>query len=106
MITVESKDELIQCLLCEELLTKRIDGLDNLQEGLNYFGLVDLLKRAPNIGQDLFISRVSNYLSADHLMNYFQLHEPSKAEELTAFNHLLAFVREYENATGRSSNSK
>ena len=102
MITVESKDELIQLLLCEELLTKRIDGLDNLREGLNYFGLVDLLKTAPNLGEDLFIGRVSNSVSADQLLKYCQLQEPSKPEELAASKHLLAFVKEFENATGKS----
>ena len=88
MITVESKHELIQLLLCEELLTKRIDALNNFCEGLNYFGLVDMLKTAPGLGEGLFMLKGANGVSAEELLNCFDLKQPTKPEELKAFNHL------------------
>ena len=101
LITIENKYEFIQLLLCEELLTKRMDGLRNLREGLNYFGLVDLFKAAPNFGEVLFLSQGNADLSAKHFLKCFELQDPTKPEELKAYNHVIAFVNECEKVTGQ-----
>lgn len=61
------RDEFINLLLCQELLTKRIDSLDNLHEGLNYFGLVDLLGKVPHIGKQMFRDQEETDVTANAL---------------------------------------
>lgn len=101
LVTVFNKHELTQQLLCEELLTKRMDALNNFREGLNYFGLVDLLKDSPAIGQVLFVPQSSNQLTAEDFLKCLDSTKPNKPEELKAYNHFISFVKEYEQETGK-----
>lgn len=100
MLTMENKDEFIHLLLCEELLTKRLGAIYNLGQGLNYFGMVDMLKLAPKIGEQLFRCEGHINVTAQNLKDCIQMDKPSKEEDIATLNHLIAFIERYEYDTG------
>ena len=100
MLTMENKDEFIHLLLCEDLLTKRLGAICNLGQGLNYFGMVDMIKLAPKIGEQLFRCEGHINVTAQNLNDCIEMDKPSKAD-LAILDHLIAFIERYENETGK-----
>ena len=70
------------CMLVEELLGKRLHLLQNFREGLDYFGLVGMIKGNPSLWKPLFVTKNPEPLSADTFMSLAE--PPSGLEELQA----------------------
>jgi hypothetical protein len=100
MLTLGNKDEFINMLLREELLTKRTGSLNSLCNGLNNFGLVDKLKKAPNVGEQLFTHQEETDVTAQGLIDCLLIEKPSKPEEVATVNNLMTFIEKCENDTG------
>ena len=100
MLTLQIRDEFINLLLRQELLTKRVGSLDNLREGLNHFSLVDMLTKAPNVGEQLFIHQEETDITANGLQNCINMEKPSKPEEVATIVNLMKFIEECENDMG------
>ena len=99
MLTLGNKDEFINMLLREKLLTKRTGSLNSLC-GLNYFGLVDKLKKPPNVGEQLFTHQEETDVTAQGLIYCLLIEKPSKPEEVATVNNLMTFIEKCENDTG------
>ena len=99
MLTLGNKDEFINMLLREQLLTKRTGSLNSLC-GLNYFGLVDKLKKPPNVEEQLFTHQEETDVTAQGLIYCLLIEKPSKPEEVATVNNLMTFIEKCENDTG------
>ena len=67
MLNLKSKDDFITYTLVEELIGKRIQLLQNFRDGLDYFGLVKLINRDPDLWKAIFVSESEKpvHLQAD-----------------------------------------
>ena len=70
-------------MLVEELVDKRLQLLQNLREGLNYFGLLKLMTQSPQLWKQLFVTENSAPLTADVFMDLVQP-PPASLDELQA----------------------
>ena len=82
-------------------MTKRIGSLHSMCEGLNYFGLVDMLKKAPNVGEQLFTHQEETDVTAQGLRDCLLIEKPSEPEEIATVNNLMRFIEQCEKDTGR-----
>lgn len=89
------------CMLVEELLGKRLHLLQNFREGLDYFGLVGMIKGNPSLWKPLFVTKNPEPLSADTFMSLAE--PPSGLEELQAraYAFFLEFVKVYAKCKGK-----
>ena len=103
---MKSKGDFVTHMLVEELVGKRLQLLQNFREGLDYFGLVGMIKENPSLWEPLFVTKETVPLSADAFISLFEC--PSIQEELQARAYALfrEFVKGHEECTGKFCSSK
>ena len=100
IITQKTKQEFITQLLAEELITKRTVALNRFREGLNHFGLLDMMG-STDVGRDLFVtSNTKGTLTAEKLLSCFEKITTSTPAQFSAYNNLKKFIAVNENIKG------
>jgi len=79
---MKSKGDFVTYMLVEELVGKRLQLLQNFREGLDYFGLVGMIKENPSLWKPLFVTEKRVPLSADAFISLVE--PPSGHDELQA----------------------
>lgn len=99
VLNMKSKGDFVSHMLVEELVGKRLQLLQNFREGLDYFGLVGMIKENPSLWEPV-------PLSADAFISLFEC--PSSREELQARAYALfrEFVKAHEECIGKFCSSK
>ena len=71
-------------MLVEELVGKRLQLLQNFREGLDYFGLVGMIKANPSLWKPLFVTENPEPMSADTFMSLveFQVSRNCRPEHM------------------------
>lgn len=106
VLNIKSKGDFVSHMLVEELVGKRLQLLQNFREGLDYFGLVGMIKENPSLWEPLFVTKEPVPLSADAFISLFEC--PSSREELQARAYALfrEFVKAHEECIGKFCSSK
>ncbi len=86
MLNLGNRDEFINLLIREELLTKHIVSLHSMCEGLNYFGLS---YQAPNVGEQLFTHQEETDVTAQKLRDCLLIEKPSEPEGVATVSNLM-----------------
>ena len=95
-----TKQEFFTQLLAEELITKCTVALNRFREGLNHFGLLDMMG-STDVGRDLFVTPNSKTtLTAEKLLSYFEKITTSAPAQLLANNNLKKFIAVNESVKG------
>ena len=99
-MNVKSKGDFVTYMLVEELVGKRLQLLQNFREGLDYFGLVGMIKANPSLWKPLFVTENPEPMSADTFMSLVE--PPSGLEELQAraYAFFVDFVNGYTKCKG------
>ena len=95
LLNVKSKGDFINYMLVEQLVDKRLQLLQNLREGLNYFGLLKLMTKSPQLWKQLFVTENSAPLTADVFMDLVQ--PPTSLDEMQAkaYGLFVTFVMDH-----------
>ena len=100
IITQKTKQEFIVQLLAEELITKHTVALNRLREGLDHFGLLDMMG-STDVGGDLFVTANSKTtLTAEKLLLCFEKSTTSARAQLLAYNNLKKFIAVNDSVKG------
>lgn len=88
-------------MLVEELVDKRLQLLQNLREGLKYFGLLKLMTQSLQLWKQLFVTENSAPLTADVFMDLVQ--PPTSLDELQAkaYGLFVIVVMDHMDCTGK-----
>ena len=65
VLNMKSKGDFATHTLVEEVLGKCLQLLQNFREGLDYFGLMGMIKENPSLWEPLFVTKEPMPLSAD-----------------------------------------
>ena len=100
VLNVKSKGDFVTYMLVEELVGKRLQLLQNFREGLDYFGLMGMIKANPSLWKPLFVREKPEPLSADTFMSLVE--PPSGLQELQAraYGFFVEFVKGYTKCKG------
>jgi len=101
---MKSKGDFVTYMLVEELVGKRLQLLQNFREGLDYFGLVGMIKENPSLWKPLFVTEKRVPLSADAFISLVE--PPSGHDELQARAYALfiEFIKGQTECTGKFCN--
>lgn len=99
-INIESKMDLLNCLVTEELIYKRLHNIEALRKGLSYLGFLDFCHRHMLVAKFLFIYE-SQPLHADQFTSLLESHSKVSltSEEETALNYFYEYITHRETAT-------
>ena len=101
---MKSKGDFVTYMLVEELVGKRLQLLQNFREGLDYFGLVGMMKENASLWKPLFVTEKQVPLSADAFISLVE--PPSGHDELQARAYALfiEFIKGHKECTGKLCN--
>ena len=77
---MKSKGDFVTYMLVEELVGKRLQLLQNFREGLDYFGLVGMMKENASLWKPLFVTEKQVPLSPDAFISLVE--PPSGHDEV------------------------
>jgi hypothetical protein len=101
---MQSRVDFISQMLIEELFDKRLSALKSFREGLNHFGLLNLIKQDPDVWRPMFTREkgdgVYAQLSANEFLSLIQSTPESDAEK-NAYSLFVQFLNKAENLTGK-----
>ena len=104
VINMLSRVDFISQLLIEELFDKRLSALTSFREGLNHFGLLDLIKQNPDVWRPMFTrgkeGAVYAHISANEFLSLIQSAPGSDAEK-NAYSLFVQFLHKAENLNGK-----
>ena len=102
MLNLKSKDDFITYTLVEELIGKRIQLLQNFRDGLDYFGLVKLINRDPDLWKAIFVSESEKpvHLQADTFVSLVECPIHVNEVESKAYTTFMDFVKDHVDCTG------
>ena len=102
-IAIESKMNLLNCLISEELISKRIHNIQAFKTGLTCFAVLEFCKQKYQITKELFVYDDQQHLLASSFIGLMET--PSKEitpAEVNALQHFKSYITEREgNADGR-----
>ena len=104
VLNMKSKGDFVTYMLVEELVGKRLQLLQNFREGLDYFGLVGMMKENASLWKPLFVTEKQVPLSADAFISLVE--PPSGHDELQARAYALfiEFIKGHKECTGKFCN--
>ena len=94
----------ISQMLIEELFDKRLSALNSFREGLNHFGLLNLIGQDPDVWRPMFTREkgdgVFTHISANVFLSLIQSTPESDAEK-NAYSHFVQFLHKAENLASK-----
>ena len=101
-ITIESKMNLLNCLISEELISKRIHNIQAFQTGLTCLGFLEFCKQNCHITKELFVYDQQRLL-ASSFIGLIETHSKEiTPAEVNALEHFKSYITEREgNTDGR-----
>ena len=101
LLNLKSKGDFITYILVEELVSKIIQLLQNFREGLDYFGLIRLIKESPNLWKPMFVTGEPALLSPDTFINLVK--PPSHLDDVQgkAYALFMEFIKCHMGCTGK-----
>lgn len=94
-VTMNTKTELVQILLVEELLNKRLDNIRALKRGLMVLGFADMCRTNIDLTSSLFLHISREFLAVDFL-NLVCKQPPLTPKQHDAYRWFIKFVQERE----------
>ena len=101
LLNLKSKGDFITYILVEELVGKRIQLLQNFREGLDYFGLIRLIKESPGLWKPMFVTGEPALLSPDTFISLVK--PPSHLDDMQgkAYALFMEFIKCHMGCTGK-----
>ena len=99
VIKPENKHSLLQNLITDEIITKRIQHLVAFGRGLEKYGLQKVCSQFPNQCQELFVYDTSRLLSADKLLSIIRS-SPSNSQERVTLDWFIEYLTLREDSYG------
>ena len=101
---MQSRVDFISQMLIEELSDKRLSALNSFREGLNHFGLLDLIKQNLEVWRPMFTRGKEDggyaHISANEFLSLIQSAPGSDAEK-NAYSLFVQFLHNAEILTGK-----
>jgi len=91
-ITDSNKSHLLQHLLENEIVYSRKMEIDQLSEGLQVLGLLQLIQKHPHLCFELFCYNPNLKLTSEKFLSQVYLKEPADFSEKQSYNWFLKFV--------------
>ena len=95
-VTMNTKTELVQTLLVEELLNKRLDNIRAMKRGLTVLGFVDMCQTNLSLTSPLFLYTPKEFLAVDFL-NLVSKQLPLSRRQQDAYRWFINYIHEREN---------
>jgi hypothetical protein len=101
VINMKSRFDFVSHILIEELYDKRLPCLQSFREGLDHFRLLRFLQKNPEGWRPFFVKEdTSQQISSEKFLSLLTS-KPKNEEEKRAYAHLVQFVNESENPSGK-----
>lgn len=94
-VTVNTKTELVQTLLVEELLNKRLDNIRAMKRGLSVLGFVDMCQTNISLTASLFLYTPKEFRAVDFL-NLVSKQPPLSQKQQNAYRWFVNYIQERE----------
>ncbi len=94
-VTMNTKTELVQILLVEELLNKRLDNIRAMKRGLMVLGFADMCRTNIDLTSSLFLHIPREFLAVDFL-NLVSKQPPLTPKQHDTYRWFVKFVQERE----------